>query len=68
MYAAVLRGNHAQFREQEPSSNHGMAGELEFFLGGEDSQPRERFFVRGPLHKDRFRKIHFARNGEHLIV
>ncbi len=68
VHAAVLRGNDAQFREQEPRSNHGMAGEPEFFFCGEDTQSRERFFVCGFLHEDRFRKIHFARDGEHLVV
>src|SRR2546429_9957881 len=45
-----------------------MTGELEFFLGREDAQARKGFFVRGLLHKNRFRKIHFARDSEHLIV
>src|SRR5437867_11580154 len=45
-----------------------MTGEFEFFLGREDAQAREGFFVRGLLYKNRFRKIHFARDSEHLIV
>jgi hypothetical protein len=45
-----------------------MPGELEFFSCRENTQSRERLFIRGLLHKDRFREIHFACNGEHLIV
>src|SRR5712691_2839166 len=55
MNAAILRGHDAQFREQEPCSNDGMSGELEFFLGREDAQPRERFFIRRLLHEHRLR-------------
>src|SRR5713226_3429905 len=68
VHAAFLRGDNAQLREQEPGSNHGMAGEFELFLCREDAQPRERFFFRRLLHKDRLRKIHFAGDGEHLVV
>src|SRR5229473_2102155 len=66
--AAVLRRNDTQLREQEPSSNHGMTGQLELFFCGEDSQPGERFFLCRFLNEDRLREIHFARDGEHLVV
>ncbi len=68
MDAAVLGGNDTQFREQEPGADYGMTGELEFFFCGEDPQPREGLFIRRLLHKNRLRKIHFPRDGEHLVV
>ena len=68
MDAAILRGNNAKFREQEPGANHGMPSELEFFFCRKDAQPREGFLFRRLLYKDGLRKIHFARDGEHLVV
>src|SRR2546421_3200770 len=45
-----------------------MTGELELFFCREDAQTGERRFLRRLLYKDRLRKIHFARDGEHLVV
>jgi hypothetical protein len=37
-------------------------------LGSKDAQARESFFFGRLLHKDRFRKIHFTRDGLHLVI
>src|SRR5579862_1961120 len=43
-----------------------MAGEWEFARGGEDAKTGERAVVRGTLHENRFREIHFASDGLHF--
>ncbi len=68
MDAAVLGGNDTQFREQEPGADYGMTGELEFFFCGEDPQSREGLFIGRLLHKNGLRKIHFPRDGKHLVI
>src|SRR5487761_880961 len=59
-------GHDAQFSEQEPSADHGMPRERQLARGRENSQPRERAIIRGPLDEDGFRQIHLARDSLHL--
>ena len=68
VHAAFLRGNHAEFGQKEPCANDRMAGELQLFFGGEDAEAGERAVVGGLLHEDGFGEIHFAGDGQHLIV
>ena len=66
--SAFLRGNDAEFRQKKPGSDDGMPGEFQFFFGGENAQARECAVIRRFLHEDRFREIHFAGDGQHLVV
>src|SRR4029077_5785057 len=42
-----------------------MARERQFARGGENTQPRERAIIRGPLDENCLGKIHFARDCLH---
>ena len=45
-----------------------MPGQLQLFFRGENAQTGQGLSFRRLLHKDRLRKIHFARDDEHLVV
>ncbi len=66
--ATLLRGDDAEFGEEEPRADYRMAGEFEFFARCEDSQASERVIFGRLLHEDSFGKIHFASDGEHGVV
>src|SRR4029077_3422197 len=68
VHAAFLRGHHAQLRQQEPSTDDRMAGQLQLFTRRENAQARQCLIFGGLLNEDGFRKIHFARNGEHGVI
>ena len=66
--AAFLRGHNAEFGEKKPRADHGMAGELQFFLRRENAQTSERAVFGRFLNEDGLGEIHFARDGEHRVV
>ena len=66
MHAALGGGDNAEFSEQKPRADNGMARERQFARGGEDTQARERAIIRRPLDENSFGKIHFARDGLHF--
>src|SRR5580704_17809647 len=68
VHAAFLRGNHTELRKKEPRADDRVAGKFQLLTRGEDAQAGQRAFIGWLLYEDRFREIHFARNGLHLIV
>ena len=68
VHAAFLGGNDAEFGEQEPGADDRMAGEFQFFLGGENAQAGQGAVIGGLLHENGFGKIHLAGDGLHGVV
>ncbi len=66
VHAAFGSGDDAEFSEQEPRADYGMAGQRQFARGGENAQASKRAIIRGPLDENSFRKIHLARDGLHF--
>src|SRR5579864_5427404 len=63
---AFRRRDYAELGEQEPGADHRMAGERKLARGGEDAETSQGSVVRGTLHENRFREIHFASDGLHF--
>src|ERR1700739_3451131 len=68
MHAAFVRGDHPQFGQQKPCTDHWMSGELQLFLRGENTQARQCTIVSRLLYEDRFCKIHLASDRLHRIL
>src|SRR5208282_3562385 len=66
-HRTVVDGNDPERGQQEPGADDRMAGERKLVRGGEDAQASESAVVRGPLHEDGLRKIHFAGDGLHAL-
>src|SRR5260221_13864873 len=45
-----------------------MAGQRQFFAGREDAKPRQSRVLGRLLNENRFRQIHFARDGQHCVA
>ena len=66
VHAAFGCGDDAEFSQQKPRADHGMARERQLARGSENAQASQRAIVRGPLNENRFGKIHLARDGLHF--
>ena len=66
VHAAFGCGYDAEFRQQKPRADHGMARERQFARGSKNAQTSQRAIIRGPLDENRFGKIHLARDGLHF--